>query len=338
MAVELPTVVITLGDPCGVGPEVVAKALATPAVRQVCRPLVVGSAGVLDRAFALIDAKLRATPVDSADSILPNGAVAVLEPELPVSVEMLPPGTLSAEAGRASVEWVLTAGRLALEGRVGAMATAPFNKAAAHLAGYTDLIGHMEILQQLAEAPQVATMLMTTDLRVVHLTTHRSLRRACDYVTKENVLAKLYLTDEFFTFYGMPHPRIGVAALNPHAGEDGLLGSEEHEAIGPAVEAAIAGGIDAIGPAPADSIFHQAIDGKYDVVLAMYHDQGHIPVKVHGWEQSISTNLGLPFIRTSVDHGTAFDIAGKGVADATSMVSAILVAAGLAGERRLIDL
>ena len=337
----LPIIAITMGDPSGIGPEVVAKALATPAVQQMCLPLVIGNAQVMAQAFQLVGSKQRPTPVTSPEEAAAgsntNGAVAVLDPGSPDSLAALKLGELSAVAGKASVEWVIAAGRLAVEHRIAAIATAPINKAAANLAGYQD-IGHMEILQHLTEAPQVATMLLTTDLRVVHLTTHRSLRKACDYVTTDNVLAKLRLTHDFFSTYGIPNARIGVAALNPHGGEEGLLGSEEITAIGPAVEAAIAEGINAIGPVPADTIFHQAIAGKYDVVLAMYHDQGHIPVKVHGWEQSVTVNLGLPLIRTSVDHGTAFDIAGKGIADATSMVTAIRLAAGLAGEQRFITL
>ena len=238
-------------------------------------------------------------------------------------------GHVSAAAGKASVEWVLEAGRLAREGRVDAIATAPINKEVASAAGYKD-IGHMELLQQLSEAPEVATMLMSGHLRVVHLTTHRSLRRACDAVTQENVLAKLRLTRAFFQGQGITTPRIAVAALNPHASDGGLLGDEEAREIDPAVQAARAEGIAATGPVPADTVFTQAIQGQYDVVLALYHDQGHIAVKVHGWERSISVTLGLPFVRTSVDHGTAFDIAGKGVASAQSMAQAVRVAVALA--------
>ena len=335
-----PLIAITMGDPAGIGPEVVAKALAVPAVNDVCRPLVIGNIAVLTAALRLVGSQLQACAVASPEEALAtaeNGVVAVLDPGDPGALAGLKPGVLSAAAGKACVEWVITAGRLAMEGQVAAIATAPINKAAASLAGYND-VGHMEILQKLTEAPQVATMLMTTGLRVVHLTTHRSLRIACDYVTRENVLAKLRLTNEFFGAYGMPLARIGVAALNPHGGEEGLLGSEEIEEIGPAVQAANAEAINAIGPVPADSIFQQAIAGKYDVVLAMYHDQGHIPIKVHGWEQSVTVNLGLPLVRTSVDHGTAFDIAGKGIADATGMVAATRLAAGLAGDQRLITL
>ena len=202
------------------------------------------------------------------------------------------------------------------------------------MAGY-EQIGHMEIFQKQTGADQVATMLMARQLRVVHLTTHRSVRIACDYVTKENVLAKTVLTDEHFKRWGFPSPRIGVAALNPHASDGGLLGDEEAKQIAPAVEEARAMGIDATGPVPADTIFTQAIDGKYDAVLCMYHDQGHIPIKVHDMVHSVSVNLGLPFIRTSVDHGTAFDIAGKGVADHESMLESIRVAVSLVSDGRL---
>ena len=181
----------------------------------------------------------------------------------------------------------------------------------------------MELFQSMTSAHDVATMLLTPGLRVVPLTTHKSLRVACDYVTKENILAKIQLTAAFFANHGINDPRIGVAGLNPHAGDDGLIGNEEIDEIGPAVELAQSAGITATGPIPADTVFTQAISGSYDVVLAMYHDQGHIAVKLHDWERSVTVNLGLPFLRTSVDHGTAFDIAGQGMADATGMSSAI---------------
>ncbi|MCE2469877.1 MAG: 4-hydroxythreonine-4-phosphate dehydrogenase PdxA [Dehalococcoidia bacterium] len=321
-----PSIAVTLGDPTGIGPEVVAKAFADDETRALARLVAVGSASVLDRALALTGSALRAQPVAGPADAVGPGAVPMVEPTASPGLASLPMGALSSEAGGASIEWVLAAARLALEESVDAIVTAPINKEAAHLAGYED-IGHMEIFQSLTGAPQVATMLLTRGLRAVHLTTHRSLRVACDYVTRENVLAKLRLTHEFFAAHGQPFPRIGVAALNPHGGEGGLLGGEEIEHIAPAVEDARREGVDAIGPVPADSVFTQAIDGRYDVVLAMYHDQGHVAVKVHGWEDSVTVNLGLPFLRTSVDHGTAFDIAGKGVADPRSMISAIRVAA-----------
>jgi 4-hydroxythreonine-4-phosphate dehydrogenase len=236
--------------------------------------------------------------------------------------------------GKAAMGWVERAAELAQAGRVKALATAPLNKEAASLGGYK-AIGHMELLQEKTGAKNVATMLMSGTLRVVHLTTHRSLRVACDYVTRERVLSMLDLTHRSFVEWGLPHPRIAAAALNPHGSDGGLLGDEEATAIGPAVEAARGKGVDAYGPIPADIVFHQAIRGSYDVVLAMYHDQGHIPVKIHGFERSVSVNLGLPFVRTSVDHGTAFDIAGKWVADATSMLEAIRLASLLSTGRGL---
>ena len=329
-----PTIAITMGDPCGIGPEVVAKALADPALAAMCRALVVGDAAVLRAAVALVGAPLVVTPVEGPEA-LPESpqAVPVLDPRN-LDPRSVTPGRISPEAGRASVEWVLRAGELCLAGRVAAMATAPINKEAAALAGYED-IGHMELLQRLSGAPKVFTMLMTRGLRVVHLSTHRSLRRACDVVTRESVRDAVLMTHEEFRRWGVAEPRIGVAALNPHASDGGLLGDEEATHIAPAVEDARAEGVLATGPVPADVVFSQAIDGRYDAVVAMYHDQGHIAIKVHGFEESISVNLGLPFIRTSVDHGTAFDIAGKGVASPVSMVEATRVAATLALGRGL---
>jgi 4-hydroxythreonine-4-phosphate dehydrogenase len=324
-----PTIAITLGDPAGIGPEVVAKALTMPEVQALGTFIVIGNVPVMQRALDAIGSPLRATPVHGPSDDPGGTIVRVLDDEDGSLID-LSLGAVSADAGRASVKWVYHAARLAMAGEVDAIVTAPINKTSAALAGYTD-VGHMEVFQSLTEAPQVATMLLTTGLRVVHLTTHRSLRLACDEVRRENVLAKINLTNDFFRQHGFAHPRIGVAALNPHGGESGLLGREEIDAIAPAVTDAQAAGVDAVGPVPADSVFTQAIDGAYDVVLAMYHDQGHIAVKVHGWEQSVTINLGLPFLRTSVDHGTAFDIAGRGIASPVGMVSAIRLAAGVAG-------
>jgi 4-hydroxythreonine-4-phosphate dehydrogenase len=245
-----------------------------------------------------------------------------------LNYQNVPRRQVSNVAGKASVEWVLKAGELAKAGKVQAIITAPINKEACSLAGYKD-IGHMEIFQRQSGADNVATMLMTENLRVVHMTTHQSLRNACEYVTKETVLSKIVLTHNSFIKWGYPSPSIGVAALNPHASDGGLLGDEEAEHIRPAIKEALSLKINASGPIPADTVFNQAIDGKFNVVLAMYHDQGHIPIKVHNWAKSISVNLGLPYVRTSVDHGTAFDIAGRGIADHESMLEAIRVAVDL---------
>ena len=333
---SLPSIAITLGDPVGVGPEVVAKALTSGRLAGVARIVVVGSVRVLDKALALIGSPLAAKAVEQpADDVGP-GEVAVYEADVPPGLESLRYGEASAEAGAAAVEWAKAAAQLALGGRIAGLATAPINKHAAHLAGYTD-VGHQEIYQSMTGVQQVATMLVTPGLRVVHLTTHHSLRVACDYVTKENVLAKLRLTDDFFRSQAFDQPRIAAAALNPHAGEAGIIGMEEIDEIEPAVRAAREAGIDATGPVPADSVFNQAIDGKFDVVLAMYHDQGHVAIKVHDWASSVTINLGLPFLRTSVDHGTAFDIAGQGIADETGMVQAVRLAAAVAGSGGIAD-
>ncbi len=329
-----PRIAITLGDPTGIGPEVVARALAQPGMEEDAALFVVGSPAVLDREFDLIGSDLRARSVDGVGDARAPGLVNVISPLDDDSLAALPHGETSPRAGAAAVEWAAAAARLAMEGVVDAIATAPISKEAARLAGHEDF-GHQEIYQHLAGVPRVLTMLLTNGLNVVHLTTHYPLREAALHVTRERVLEALRLTHGFFTSHGIPAPRIGVAALNPHGGEAGLIGTEEIEEIRPAVEDANAEGIAAIGPVPADSIFGHAIEGRYDAVLAMYHDQGHIAVKVHDWAASITLNIGLPFLRTSVDHGTAFDIAGKGVADPRGMIEAIRYAAEVSRTGRL---
>ena len=331
---DRPYVAITMGDPAGIGSEVTAKALADPRAYERCRPFVVGNTDAMREALTLFDNGMEVRSASSLDDIAGEpGAVDVLDAGN-LDYDLVATGRVSAEAGRASVEWVKQAGEMAASEQIAAIVTAPINKEACSLAGHRD-IGHMEIFQSQTGAKEVATMLVADVLRVVHLTTHKSLRVACDFANRENVLAKIMLTDEYFRKWGFESPRIGVAALNPHASDGGLIGSEEQEHIEPAVRDAQARGVCATGPVPPDTVFNQAINGKFDVVLAMYHDQGHIPIKVHNWAQSVSVNLGLPFIRTSVDHGTAFDIAGKGVADHEGMREAIRVAVGLASESKL---
>ena len=329
---NLPVIALTMGDPAGIGPEVLAKALAHPHIVASCHPLILGNAPLLKQTAKDLGLSLDVTSVSSAAEA-PNNAISILDPGN-LNAEDITPGRVSAAAGKASVEWVLQAGELAMAGQVQAIATAPIHKEAANLAGYKD-IGHMELFQTLTGAKEVATMLTAGNLRVVHLTTHRSLARAVEYVTKDHVFAKLELTQRCFQEWGFATPRIAVAALNPHGGDGGLLGREEIEEIAPAVQEARKLGWDVTGPIPADSVFPQAIRGRYDAVLVLYHDQGHIPIKVKDFEGSVSINLGFPFIRTSVDHGTAFDIAGKGIADETGMVRAIEAAAYIATTGRL---
>ena len=331
-----PVIAITMGDACGIGPEVIVKALAETAVHVLCRPVVVGSLPALEAALELTGAHLTPHPIETLDDAeyCPT-MINIIDPQN-LDAEEITLGRISPACGRAAMEWVTVAAHLALDGSVNALATAPVNKEAASLAGYK-AIGHMELLQEITGTASVATMLISGSLRVVHLTTHRSLRVACDYVTRERVLGMLELTNRSFRQWGFASPRIAAAALNPHASDGGLLGDEEATAISPAVRDAQQQGILAQGPIPADIVFHQAIRGDYDVVLAMYHDQGHIPIKVHGFERSVSVNLGLPFVRASVDHGTAFDIAGKGVADHTSMVETIRLASLLSTGRGLVS-
>ncbi len=335
-ASDRPAIAITMGDPCGIGPEVVVKALSDPRVYASCRPLVVGNVYAMERAVELTGLPLRINESDDPETAGRNDRVVDVLDIKNLDPEDITVGRISPACGKAAMEWVTKAGELALSGTVAGLATAPLNKEAASLAGYQS-IGHMELLQELSEAKTVATMLMAKNLRVVHLSTHRSLRIACDYVKQDRILDYLQLTHDSFVKWGFESPRIGAAALNPHGSDGGLLGNEEAEEIAPAVQAARERGINVTGPVPADIIFHQAIQGHYDVVLAMFHDQGHIPVKVYGFEESITANLGLPFVRTSVDHGTAFDIAGKGIASEASMLEAVRLAVGLAKGNGLAD-
>lgn len=309
-----PRIVVTMGDPSGVGPEVVARALARAEVRELAELSVIGSTALLFETWQRLGLETGPPPVTELAGV-PAGP--------------FPVGQLSVDSARAAHAWVEHAARMCLAGEVEAMVTAPVNKEAFQMAGITDT-GHQEVLSRLSGATNVKTMLVSGQLRCMHLSTHKSLAEACRYVTRENVLRAIEMTHQHFVRWGFAAPRIAVAALNPHASDNGLIGREELDEIAPAIADARAKGIDAIGPVPADSVFNAAIAGKHDVVVVMYHDQGHIPIKVHGFEQSISVNLGLPILRTSVDHGTAFDIAGKGIADETSMVEAIKLAVGLA--------
>lgn len=323
-----PVIAITIGDPAGIGPEVVIKSLLARQTYDICRPLVIGEAGILTAMMHLLDSPLEINKVTGPDEATGQfGTIDLLDlPNLkPEDIDF---GIVNKDCGRAAMEYISTAAELVMANKVSAMATAPINKEATVLAGYGD-IGHLEYLARVTGAAEYAGMLVSGTLRVVHLTTHRSLKDACEMVKRERILARLRLTHHAFQQYGIDHPRLGVAALNPHGGDGGLFGREEIDEILPAVEDAQNLGIDARGPFPADSIFGRAINGEFDVVLAMYHDQGHIAIKVHGFEESIGVSLGLPFIRTSVDHGTAFDIAGKGIASEKSMIAAIKMAVDL---------
>jgi 4-hydroxythreonine-4-phosphate dehydrogenase len=333
-----PVIAITVGDVAGIGPEVVAKALARPEVREACCPVVIGDRRVFDDPrFAAPLEDL--APLSSAERLageVSERCAAGLVPLLDLHISdpaAIPLGEVSAAAGDAAVAYVVKATELAMAGAVDAVATAPLNKEAMRLAGH-HYIGHTEILTELTGAVHVTTMLATPGLRVTHVTRHIPFREIAGQITTARVLETIVITHEGMQNLGYVRPRLAVAGLNPHNGEGGLLGREEIDRIAPAVAQAQDRGIDAQGPIPADSVFFQAIRGDYDAVVTMYHDQGHVAVKTHGFEQSITITLGLPIIRTSADHGTAFDIAGQGIAHEDSMVAAILEAARMARQRR----
>ena len=327
-----PLLALTLGDPSGIGPEVVVKALADPEVNDSARMFVVGTEQAVRQATAEVGIGLSVECISAPEETPDNtDVISVLSVGDYEDFEF-PQGQHSSDSGRASHLWVESAAKMCLNSDIDAMVTAPVNKESWQMSGATDL-GHQEVFKRLTNSSTVYTMLVSGILRCMHLSTHKSLPEACAFVTTENILTAVRITDEHFKRWGFRNPRIAVAALNPHASDNGLIGDTEATEIAPAIEAARLGGINATGPHPADSVFNQAIDGMYDVVVVMYHDQGHIPIKVHGFEESVSVNLGIPFIRTSVDHGTAFDIAGKNMAQSTSMVEAIKLGVALATRR-----
>jgi len=328
MTDNLPLIAVTLGDVAGIGPEVVVKALALPEVRAVCHPLIIGDARALTEARLGVPIPLLRVVERLEDAVFSAEMLTLLDLGN-LDPADAPLGQISTEAGRAAVEYVLKATELTMAGAVDAVATAPLNKEAMHLAGF-DYIGHTEILADVTHTPRCTTMLATPGLRVTHVTRHIPFRSITDHLTVDGVLDTIVITHEGMQMLGFPKPRLAVAGLNPHNGDNGLMGHEELDIIAPAVAAAQAQGIDARGPIPADSVFFQALRGDYDVVVCQYHDQGHIAVKTHGFEKSITITLGLPIIRTSADHGTAFDIAGRGIANPDSMLAAILEAAAMA--------
>jgi len=317
-----------LGDPAGIGPEIIAKTFAEENFQDKNRAFVVGDVGILKRTAELLGLPLRINPITRPEeSLLEPGTMDVLQVgELP---EDLPFGQLDARAGSAAFGYVRRATELALQGSVGAVATAPLNKEAMHLAGF-EYPGHTEILAELTGTRDYAMMLVASGLRVIHVSTHVSLREAIDLVGRERVLTVIHLARDALSKMGVVEPKIAVAGLNPHAGEHGLFGTEDAERIAPAVAEAVEEGIDASGPHPPDTVFARARKGEFDVVVVQYHDQGHIPVKLLGFESGVNVTVGLPFFRTSVDHGTAFDIAGTGKADHESMRAALDLARELA--------
>jgi 4-hydroxythreonine-4-phosphate dehydrogenase len=328
----VPVVAITMGDPAGVGPEIIVKAMADADVRDRARLLVVGSAARLRQAAELVGSSIRITAIDApADAGFAPDEIDCLD--VPGIDADLPWGELSAEAGHAAYRYIEKAVELALAGEVDAICTAPLNKAALHLAGHR-FPGHTELLAELTGTAEVSMMLTAPRMRVIHVTTHIGLIDAIERIDPGLVFRTIARGHELLTRMGIAEPKIAVCAINPHAGENGLFGrGEEAEKIAPGIALARDAGIDAIGPLPADTLFFLAGRGDFDLVVAMYHDQGHGPVKVLGLENGVNVTVGLPVVRTSVDHGTAFDIAGTGVADHESMLEAIRQAVDLAAVR-----
>ncbi len=333
----LPLLAITMGDPAGIGPEVAIGALRRRRVREACRPLLIGDARIIRRAAETLGRPFPMKPVTSAAEAerFPN-RICLLDLHNADPAE-IPLGRISADAGRAAAEYIEQAVALAQAGEAAGVVTAPINKEALQLAGLP-YPGHTEMLAARCGGPRVSMMLVHGEMRVSHVTTHVSVREACDRITQERVLAVIWLTYEALRRMGLPG-RIAVGGLNPHAGEGGLFGDEEMQAIAPAITAAKDEGIDIVGPLPPDTVFARQRAGEFDAVVAMLHDHGHVAVKTVGFVRDtagrmraagVNLTLGLPIVRTSPDHGTAFDIAGKGLADPSSMAEAILLAAQLA--------
>jgi 4-hydroxythreonine-4-phosphate dehydrogenase len=323
---EKPIIAITLGDPAGIGPEVVVKSLSHSKVYEVCKPLVIGDKQVIAQALTICRLTANLHLVEKPrEGRYEVGTIDLIDLHN-IELSKLNRGTVQAMCGKAAYEYIETAVKLAMAGAVTAMATTPINKESLK-AAQVKHIGHTEILEELSGTQDPLTMFEVRGMRVFFLSRHVSLRQACDLVTKEKVLECIIRCTKALKRLGVTQGTLAVAGLNPHCGEHGLFGDEEVVHVAPAVQEAKALGYQVAGPIGADSVFHQALQGQYSAVLSLYHDQGHIATKTVDFARTISITNGLPFLRTSVDHGTAFDIAGKGIASEVSMTEAILLAA-----------
>jgi len=332
--VEKMIIGITMGDPASIGPEITVKALGDPAIYDRCRPVIIGDACVIEAARKIVgreDIKIHAVSSIS-ECLFTPGIIDVYDMKI-VDMDKLESGKVSVMAGNAAFQYVLKVIELAMAGDLDGTVTNALNKESINLAGH-HFSGHTEIYAEFTGTKKYTMMLAHENLRVVHVSTHVSLREACNRVKKARVLEVIEIANQACKALGISEPRIGVAGLNPHSGENGLFGMEEIDEIIPAIEVAKAEGINVDGPVPPDTIFSKARGGWYDIVVAMYHDQGHIPLKVVGfiynqkaskWDavSGVNITLGLPIVRTSVDHGTAFDQTGKGTASELSLVNAI---------------
>jgi 4-hydroxythreonine-4-phosphate dehydrogenase len=332
---RLPVIGITMGDPSGIGPEIIVKALSDRQIYTFCRPVVLGDPDTLS--FYL--EKFKNIPIsmneisDVAEAKDMPGQLDLISLSR-LKPEHFIPGKPTPDGGKAMVKYIITAVNMTLRGQLSAVVTAPINKALMNEAGYP-FEGHTQLISQLTGTVDYVMMLAGSRLRVTLVTIHCALKDVPHKITRENILKTIKITHKALKDdFGIKRPHIAVAALNPHAGEGGLFGSEESEIILPAVNRAREEGLDVSGPLPADSLYYKAASGGYDAVVNMYHDQGLIPLKLLHFSDGVNITLGLPIIRTSVDHGTAYDIAGKGIADPASLNAAIKMAAEMAGNRR----
>jgi len=338
-----PIFAITMGDPAGIGPEIVVKALSHKEIYEMCIPVVIGDFEALSDAIRFCGSDLALNVIDDAgDAACKHGMIDLIDMRL-LSKNSWKYKEVSQLCGEASFEYVRRGIELAMANAAHGVITGPICKESINKAGF-HYNGHTEIFAEFTGTKEYGMLLMSGNLRVIHVTTHVPLRKACQLITAERVYSAIKLADKAVAALGIANPRIAVAGLNPHAGEEGLFGEEEKIAIIPAIDKAAKEGINAIGPLPPDTVFIKALSGMYDIVVAMYHDQGHIPVKLCGFkpgaeENSISSvsgvncTIGLPIIRVSVDHGTAFDIAGEGRADEGSMLDAIKTGVAMARSR-----
>ncbi len=330
----LPIIGITMGDPTGIGPEIIVKALSTEELFRVCRPVVFGDRGVLSRAIQIqnLSETLEAIEQIPREGYLPQKIFFF--PLSQLEAASLRFGHPDRACGEAMVKYIVEAVRQVKNQELDAITTCPINKKAMNEAGYS-FPGHTELLAHLTGASSVAMMFLGSKWRIVLATIHLPLKDVSRWISKDRILSILRLTGEGMKkHFGIPHPKIAVLGLNPHCGEDGLLGEEEKKEIFPAIAEAKLLGMEVEGPFPADSFFNMSGRHTFDAVVAMYHDQGLIPIKMLDFKEAVNFTLGLPFIRTSVDHGTAYDIAGKGLADPANLVKAVLTAANLSKSKK----
>ena len=329
-----PIIGITMGDAAGIGPEIIVKALGHQEMYESCKPLVIGDAKLLERVLPIVNSALTVHAIqDPSEAKYEYGVIDVID--LNLLPADLPFGVVSASAGDAAFQYLAKAIALAKDKQIDSICTAPLNKEALHLGGHL-YPGHTEILAELTDTKDFSMMLTTPNLRVIHLTTHMGLIAAIESITPERTYTVVKLAHDTLINAGFKNPKIAVCGINPHAGENGLFGNGEEETkLVPGIEKAQREGIDVSGPHPADTLFFRAGRGEFDIVVACYHDQGHAPIKVMGIEEGVNITVGLKggIIRTSVDHGTAFDIAGKNIADEKSMIAAIRSAIELAPKR-----